>query len=127
MALGAKARYYAVDDAVFNTLVLLAVWEQERDPKVNCFTFSKSRFIAAYKWLKKRGLVGPRKWETLLRNLRKYAEQGRLVRYVDRRNGLYRVCVTSLELDPRYEAMIGELRGLARGEDTPLHRREEGN
>ncbi|BEP17051.1 hypothetical protein PYJP_04030 [Pyrofollis japonicus] len=101
-----------LDSVTFKILAYIALKRMDIDPLTNCFEFSKAEFTRAYKKLLRHRLVGFRKYETLFRNLRKYAEAGKLVKYVDREKGIYKTCISSLELDKRWPSVLEELRGL---------------
>lgn len=51
--------------------------------------FSKAEFIRTYWRLRRQGRIYFVKLETLLRYLRKLAEESRIVKYADRRKGTY--------------------------------------
>ena len=99
-----------MDSVLYQVLVYLAVKRMDANPGVNCFTFSKSEFIVAYRHLLRLKVVPFRKWETLLRNLRKHAAQGKVIRYFDPEKGVYETCISSLEQDRRWKTAVENAR-----------------
>ena len=100
----------SVDSTTLAILAYMALEQLDRNPSVNCFVFTKAKFTGVYIRLARLGVVGFRKWETLYRNLRKYAEEGRFIRYVDREKGIYETCISSLEEHPLWNNTLERVR-----------------
>jgi len=69
--------------------VLESIADRYIDSGYSQIVFSKAEFIREYKWLLRQKRIDFIKMETLLRTLRKMAEESIIISYVDGRGGKY--------------------------------------